>query len=391
LAFLADVPAAEAKAAEIRNFLPQINMGEVRTEFSPEDVHGILCAILKPLEDIPAGFSLQDEAGHGSGHMRRDLLHAVLLGTRLKDIDASHCFPAIIAGTLHDVGCFIVKRYGDAHELLRHAEVGALYVNYVLEQLGLVNTAERMAIVYGIAAHTHYLGPQTVKLKDGREVVIQPYPDMINGKPVWFVWITRWVDRLDCGGGAFVGRHFLTLLKAHQDYDGKNFYEVSFAEHLRPIRRPPEEIKAAGGKRTMAEHLQMFVDTQNNESPYGQHDFGLMVELRDAYKARLQRVIEAVLQPDDGVEPTEVDEMIVRHWLNRVEPSYLGRTTARDLLIKLHDLDPASRRAWMRGFRVASEEYAAWTREACGVMADIHVLVFPLPIFGGIADVLWMP
>lgn len=132
----------------------------------------------------------------------------------------------LVAGTLHDVGCALVEHYAETQRVVRHAEGGALLLQEILPRL-LLSEKQKILICYAVAAHTHYLKPQTVG-----EDTIEPYLDTSEGEPLWGILFTRWVDRLDCNGAGFVGRHYLTLARAHQDFDGKQFYGIEFAEHL---------------------------------------------------------------------------------------------------------------------------------------------------------------
>lgn len=239
------------------------------------------------------------DPGHGSGHLTRDYIAALQLAHGL-DEDPRQLFVGLVGGVMHDLGCAFVKRYDEPSRSVRHAEAGALVVDHVLRRTNLVNEAERTLVAHGVSASTHYLQPQQVNV-DGRVYTLQPYQDEVEGQAIPSVWLPRWADRLDCSGAAFVGRHFLTQHADHKDFDGSRYYDTSFASHLQAVRRTPEEIKAAGGKRTMVEHLNMFAQSQTNASAYGKHDRGVMVTLRDAQRARLNRIIDATLDDDRPV------------------------------------------------------------------------------------------
>ncbi len=363
---LKDEAACENRLAEIRSGSGQ-DIGAVGVRSRREALLHGLAAIrmaLLPFKDWDA-FRDRTEAGHGIGHLLRDFYHAVRLTCRL-DADPRQLYVGLVGGTLHDIGCAFVRRYEEAGRIVRHAEAGALFVDETLnsgEAAERVPEEARRLICYAVAAHTHYLKPMAVRTADGREKAIQPYPDLgSDGSPVLNVWMTRWCDRLDCNGPAFVGRHFLTLLHDHSDFDGQNqnFYTVRFAEHLRPIIRTPEEIKADGGRRTMLEHLKMFADSQTNASPYGRHDRGEMSVLRDRYRSELERVIQAVREVPDSYRPDEFAEPLVRDWLGRVEPGELGVRTADQLIARLREIEPDWRRAWLYGLEYARYRYEEW-------------------------------
>ncbi len=313
--------------------------------------------INKVLELIGQHISLANtDPGHGIGHWMRDMYNGLRLCLKL-DADPRTLFVGLVAGALHDIGCAVVPRYHEPQRAIRHAEAGALLLLdlFYKDSFGL-NEAGQLLICYAIAAHTHYLEEQKVKCKDGVIRVIKPYKDTINGKPFYPVWLPRWIDRLECNGPYFVARHYLTLHEPHRDFNGENqsFYEVNFAETMRPIIRSREEIKKAGGKRTMLEHLKMFMDSQNNESPYGKHDYGYYVKLRKDYKEKLNRIIKAVLHPE---LPTDENIIMVawRMILEKTEPIN-GREAAKKLESLFNSLNEKTKFAWLSGFHAAMRE-----------------------------------
>ena len=103
----------------------------------------------------------------------------------------------------------------------------------------------------------------------------------------------------------------------------------------------------------------MLARSQTSDSPYGKHDAGVMVALRDANKESLEHVIWSVLHPQD------VDvERILKAWTlflgMNVGPTRAGRMAAHDLGLRFRNLDPDVRRAWACGFRTAMCEYLPW-------------------------------
>jgi len=140
------------------------------------------------------------DAGHGVGHIVADYANGLRLFSKL-EIDPKVTFIGLLGGVLHDIGCAVIKRYDESSRVVRHAEVGGLLADDVLQGTGL-NKGERLLVVYSVMAHTHYLKPQTV----GEHVII-PYLDLLpSGDPFYPVWVTRWVDRLDCNGPRFPAR-----------------------------------------------------------------------------------------------------------------------------------------------------------------------------------------
>ncbi|MFA6536824.1 MAG: hypothetical protein WCT18_00305 [Patescibacteria group bacterium] len=299
--------------------------------------------------------------GHGAGHLIRDYANALRLFPDL-GITEEETFIGFVGGCLHDIGCAIIDRYADSSRVVRHAEAGGLLIRWILQKSGFVNKAELHLIVYCIFAHTHYLKRIEIKNEQGEVVnVINPYVDIYpDGKPFYPVWTTRWVDRLDTNGPAFVGRHYLTLVHPHKDFDGKNFFDVDYAKHMRPLLR---NERPDGN--TMAEHLRMFANSQNNESPYGEHDFGKMVELRDAYKERLLRIIEKTKKT---AKFSYIDEIRILHeWnvflVDNVEFSDLTEEIVNELGKNFAKLPVKTRRAWLHTFACCLVEYTEWAAE----------------------------
>lgn len=390
LDWLADEPAALQRVTEIRAALTPEAFGRVSVQNRDEAADSAVRLVMTVLHalNVWRGFMERSEPGHGAGHLLRDHYHGLRL-TRHLDLDPRDLFIGLTAGTLHDIGCVLVRRYEEAGKVIRHAEAGALFVDWALKRAQACSDVERDLIAYAIAAHTHYLKPTPAKTAAGADCLIQPYVDCWGDEPIWSVWLTRWCDRLDVNGPAFVGRHFLTLNETHEDFDKVNqrFYVVELGAHLRPILRTEAEIKAAGGRRTMLEHLQMFASSQTNASPFGRFDFGEMVSLRDAYRERLDRIIKAVLAPPLA-EPTPADEAAVQSWLRVVEPTANGARTADALIERLRGLEPDARRAWLYGLRVAAQEYADWSRSAAASIGNRRFVT--LPGIGRLSDILML-
>lgn len=311
---------------------------------------------------------MKGDAGHGPGHWTRDYMHALRLAYD-PQMPSSVILPGVIAGTLHDLGTVLLDRYADKSRAVRHAEAGALLVRAAILEAKVLTPFEADLAAYAIAGHTHYTGESKIVCADGVERTVRPFKDMRGDKPFMPMWYTRWADRLDCNGPCFIGRHYLTLHRDHYDY-GKssdeahgNFYKITYAEHMRPILRSNEEIKAAGGQRTFPEHLMMFANSQSATSLYGKHDFGDMVTLRDDYRLRLEGIVDTIL-----TRPDEVDcDAIVWCWgeflATNIEPGPRGYEATKELHLAFSRLPIEYQRAWAGGFRAALESYLSWSRD----------------------------
>jgi len=345
--------------------------------------HQVISTVLNNLQKLKIDYSNM-EPGHGAGHLRRDYINALILFGRL-EASPRDIFFGFICGSLHDLGTAIIDRYSESKRVIRHAEAGAMLVDLCLDD-DVVNEAERVLIYYVIAAHTHYL--RTIEIKDekGQTVnKIEPYTELYpNGQPFWPVWFARWVDRLDCSGPCFVGRHYLTLAKKHDDFDGKNFYDVSFDKHMRPLLRD----KPDDGN-TMVEHLRMFANSQTNQSPYGKHDYGFMIEMRTIYREMLLRVVNSFKKEfaeffdavREGISNDDWGNFLNEH----VEFSQKTEETT-EVLGKMFDSLPVKTRMfWSRAFdlclEIYTEEYKPFVRKELVPYKDMLVL----PILGDVS------
>lgn len=375
LKILKDETAAYARIRELRSqFQPELFLrGPFSVPKGRQDVFryavGITWRILQQFSEM--GFSLDKvDPGHGIGHWTRDFINAQVLLSAL-EFEPIHILVGMAGGTLHDLGATIVARYQESKTPLRHADVMGLALDQIFSghDFGLT-VAEQRLIQWAVMAHTHYLKPQTVSWR-GTDVVIEPYPDMgRDGEPLWGIWITRWVDRLECSGSeTFPARHWLTLFEEHEDFDGQaqKFFSTRFADDALPIVR----MGGDSGKKTILGHLHALASSQTNASPYGLHDRGRMVELRDAKRERLLKFIHAVVESPKQFG-AEDRIRISREWTsflgNVIEPSDVGRKAAGQLEKMFLALDPRVQNAWCNGFEIAMRDYRAWGAEVLQIL-----------------------
>ncbi|MBI5254400.1 hypothetical protein HY932_01305 [Candidatus Falkowbacteria bacterium] len=304
----------------------------------------------------------QIQPGHGLGHLVRDYVNALRLFSKL-EASPKQLFVALIGGIFHDIGCAVVDRRVESKKAVRHAEAGALLLLdlFAADSCGM-NSDEQLLVAYTVAAHTHCLKTQTVVCGDGESREVVPYKDLDDdGKPILGVWGTRWTDRLDTNGPAYLGRHYMTLVEDHEDFQEEGYFVLKYKEHMRPILRDKPE-----GARTMLEHMQMFANSQATKPPYGLHDFGTMVELRDAYRVMLENVIAAVLSDELFVVRNEDKIWLAweRFLGSNVEPTEKGRLVAAKLGKMFVELDDDSKQKWMRGFYACMKNYIRWANDA---------------------------
>ncbi|MBI5077182.1 hypothetical protein HZB94_02275 [Candidatus Falkowbacteria bacterium] len=318
------------------------------------------------------------EPGHGPGHIARDHMNALALFSRLEG-NPREIFIGILAGTLHDIGCALVDRYAEKNRLVRHAEVGALLLESVFAEADVnLTEEERKLVCYAVAAHTHYLKPiQIASCQESAVHTLEPYRDSTDdGKPIYAVWYPRWVDRLDCVGPGFIARHYLTLAKPHQDYTSKGFVDVDFEKHMQPLFD-----EDAGGAHTMLGHLRMFAQSQVNSSPYGKHDYGRMIELRDRAKEWTDEVylrVSQYRQIDGYSVAREVDLLWHEFLADKIEPTGKGAAVADQLQIMFKQLPAETQSAWRIGFAIVMQNYFEWKLI---VLADAPASELKLPGF----------
>jgi len=351
-----------------RDFNPEL-LKDIRINSRGEAVERateVIQRLLTDLKDYNLNFP-QISPGHGSGHLTRDFVNARILFRNL-EADPRDAFVGFVGGSLHDIGCVIISRYEESTRAVRHAEAGALFARHLLENQKDLSDLERTAIAYSIAAHTHYRGESEVKCDDGETRIVKPYMELDkNGKPVWPVCFTRWVDRLDCNGPAYLGRHYLTLAEEHKDFDGLTHFDVRFAHHMTPLLRHSKDQVDDKGVRnqTMSEHMKMFADSQTNESPYGKYDYGFMVQLRDGSKDMLNRIVHVTQVPTifNPEREREIREVWRKFLYGNVEPSMLGLVTSGTLDGMFGELEDKTRYAWCSAFLTTIYEYSRWAEE----------------------------
>lgn len=327
----------------------KITTREKAIELGVEKVQAAF-AELSPLVDFT-----KSDHGHAIGHFTRDYVNGLRLihGDFGDSIDHVNLYLGFIAGCLHDVGCGIVHRYQEGKYFVRHAEAAAI----LIERCACLTTVEKLLIQYAVMAHTHYLRESLLLCIDGVERVVKPYQDVnANGDPLYFIWLPRWFDRLDMNGPLFPCRHFITLIDAHGDFDGKDFH----VQDLNKVMLP--QLKQDCGIHTMVQHMSMYAGTQSNDSPYGKFDFGAMTLMRDSYRAQLEKVIKVVLSPAVAIpgehEAAVLDEF--SSFLKRnVEPTENGARVVDELMSRFQRL-PDYRLQWLAGFKESMSQFNEW-------------------------------
>jgi len=316
--------------------------------------------------------------GHAAGHITRDYVNSLTLFSKL-EADQKHLFVGFAGGIMHDIGCAVMDRYLESKRAVRHAEAGALLLEELFADNSSLdlNDAEKILIKYAVAAHAYYKrDPEKILCSDGETRIVTPYQEVDKeGNPIWGVWFAKWVDRLDCSGPTFPARHYLTLGEDHEDYDGESHFNIEFADHMRPLLRPFKEQvdKKSNRNQTMSEHVKMFADSNTNDSPYGKHDFGAMIEFRDFAKEIAYKIIQATQEPKklNLVEEVRIIGKLNSYLTGNIEPTVLGLLIAQKLTQRFIHLPETTRFAWLNGFQTMMREYKPWSAKKLSQLEEV--------------------
>lgn len=351
--------------------------------------YGTIKAILQEFEGLG---EIHFSPSHGIGHASRDYLHALILSQA--DVDPRDAYIRIVAGTLHDIlGCSVVERFHEGIRSIRHAEASALIFWELAHRVGM-DEDEAVLIYYALAAHTNYLVAMKVIGPDGKEREMPPYiKNYPDGRPIYFIFATQEVDRLDISGPCCFLRHYLSVAemigKEYYNADTGGFSPVSFAQHMRPLLRSGDEIRLDPWGATMREFMYSIAKSQNNDSVYGRFDIRnkKMVQIRDLYREMLLRIVQAFdcpLRLDEKASADlfeKLDSLIVE----RIEPTKEVQETVLNLQSLLFSQLPReSRGAWFGAFEAVIREYDSWSWHMKKEMKDIPQNMFSLPVLGNV-------
>lgn len=371
-----------------QRFLPTVWEGSPATSESWRRGVNAVMHILKRLEGVVNSEVMCP--GHGPGHWARDYINAIrLLAHHSMWVGRTEVeiVSGFVAAVLHDVGNAVVERYRDANTPVRHAEVGALLLQEIFrsDPCGLTD-AEQVGVLWGVAAHTHFLKPQEVNWTVmNTTITVTPYEDSHNGRPLYGVVFPRMVDRNDCSGAhGFPWRHLLTTIQEHYDFSGDDWSVVRFVPHLEPRVRPFSERD--GGQR-MLEHMEMFALSQTSSSPYGRHDYGRMLTIRDPARRTLRNFID-VVENDGHGSGIESSWPEFKEFLGVIEPSQVGKDAAATLIKMMQDkLARDVQGAWLRGVHFGIQSYIGWQADVHADLSAVNAQM-ELPIIGEITSLL---
>jgi len=310
--------------------------------------------------------------GHDINHIYRDALAGLAFASNDRFVKNSFSQADIQAGILgsifHDIGNAVARRYLDNKHINAHAEIGA-YIFWQTSE-GVINENVRKLATYAIAAHTHYLKPISIKEPQGYER--QPYWYEIfypeEGKPCGLApIITRFSDRLEANGGAFVARTMSANADALElgggsEFGGdKGFFEIN-KESLVTLFYP--QIREEKPKPSSAlEHALMFAKSNFGNSVYSQNDhlFPLMGELMKAKTDQTYKLIEIVSIPPEMMDFSNLKaEAVAKNTMRQISGSKNFDRAWKNLLLAWQEIDPETQARWENGFRYIQKSYIDW-------------------------------
>lgn len=227
-------------------------------------------------------------AGHGIGHLHRDIINlsAILHDPELADVDPVELFAGILGGTFHDIGNSIVARYKESQNYSGHAEVGAFL--FGIKAQGKVPPNLLFLVQLVIAAHTNYLKDMPIT-KNGKTLVKRAYEDSVIDDNKKALHIARQSDRADIQGIPGAIRHSITKVQPTSDLSEDRFQHThkeemeDFKHQFNPVIRTKEYRDSlthpADRSTNILEHLRMFADSTDPKSPYARYDSQFIREI----------------------------------------------------------------------------------------------------------------
>lgn len=335
----------------------------------PDNIIPEIVSKLKPyLELMPAG--------HSKGHAYRDFISAMiaLKDPEIDKIDDVEKIVGVLAGTFHDIGNAVIKRYEEPKRFSGHAEVGAYLFGELAKDIIPPNLLKLTQ--YAIAAHTHYTKDISVTKKiNGREetLVRRPYEDeLIEGSRMG-IWLARMTDRVDAQGVQMIIRHSLTKAEPTYDYDPQTgFHEVKednledFKHQFTPVLRADEYRNGLSGQdktRNVLEHMKMFRDSALEKSDYSKNDSRYFRETFIVPAASEQmEFVEAVLAQTPALKPEDIQVSFARFYdfCRLIEPSKNTEEVIELFKKKFSSFNQEQQSHWANGFNVLPNLYRRW-------------------------------
>ena len=323
-------------------------------------------------------------AGHGKGHLYRDIINACLIlnDPELDDAEIeTEIVAGIFAAAFHDIGNSVVGRYDDSRRFAAHAEVGAYITGKLLKDILPPNLL--LLVQYSIAAHTDYQKDISVT-RGSVTITRRPYKDetvaeeIYPSEPLLAVWFTRWADRLDVQGSNWIVRHIITKNVPTTDFDGSEFHNIwedeqdDFRYQFYPELRTEGELVRLKGvfppkhpetTRRVLESIDSVTKSQfDANSPYAKfdspfHRWNLIAPIALDTNWFIQGVLAK-----QNLSKSETDASI-KNFLSLckiVEPAAEIERITQTLESKFALLTDRERSSWANGFNEVLEGYRRW-------------------------------
>jgi hypothetical protein len=133
----------------------------------------------------------------------------------------------------------------------------------------------------------------------------------------------------------------------------------------------------------MLEHYQMFANSQTNESPYGRHDCGPMIRLRDDLRMMSLGQLLYVSMAGERQVSENYEQVVREAWMHflgsNIEPTSQGFKAAQVLDKMFGELPDETRRIWAQGFYHCMQTYRSWAEAALRDLDDLTQEQLSLP------------
>jgi hypothetical protein len=297
--------------------------------------------------------------GHDIGHLRRDLLTALVVYNSVGGHPADK-LAGLVAGVFHDIGNMMTARYLDKENNASHAFVSAWMLSQMAKNVlpsGIVDLA-----CYAVLAHTHYLAD--IPTKKPAPFVLKPFWDELwesDGVLIGVaIRICRWSDRADANGVTLISRHMISKCDAQEeggqdlsgsewtDVQGDGFRAIFAPETGYPFPKCPSAVQ----------HAKNFIASNYRfASPYAKDDY-INPEFSELirFKANQLRAVERSID-DTGISALTIEE-IKEMVINISGSSSLRFQSAWNVFMyQWSILDDNQKKTWGRIFHVIKVSY----------------------------------
>lgn len=312
--------------------------------------------------------------GHDIGHLRRDLLNALVVAADYPNLHPVERVVGIVAGALHDVGTALTPRYADKTNNAPHMSVSMWVFHNTAKEF--FSESFMNLFDYAILAHGHLVSP--LKSTFPAERTLEVYWDDLWLEDGFLfgagIRITRLADRGDTHGLTQAFRHVWSRCDGSNEKPGFDLVDpytwaAADGSALKAVMVPA--MGKFEGVPTTWQHVTNYEASYRNVNfPYPAQDhvvpaFGKLA----AFKFdQLHRVIAAIR--DFNPTPLNLDEIksVMVH-VSGARPELIEKVWAV-FLVEWESLSDEDRLTWGRIMLVAKVEYAKLLAYYIQVTAD---------------------